>query len=258
MGDRITFVGHSTVLIELGGARILTDPLLRDRFLLVRRQVAPPEPRHYQDLDAVLISHLHHDHLDFPSLRRIGKRTPLVVGRGGARVLRWRGFRHVTELTVGETVGVGEVEVEAIDAFHDGRRLKIGPRVDAVGFLLTAERGVYFAADTDLFPGMSELAGSVDVALLPVGGWGPTVGKGHLDPERAAEAAAAIRPRLVVPIHWGTYLRPDLARRRPDLLRSYAGEFEAEVETRVPGVGVRVLEPGEALDLDSGSSGADV
>src|SRR6185312_7857481 len=75
----------------------------------------------------------------------------------------------------------------------------------SLGYLVRGTRTVYFAGDTDLFPGMADVAGELDLALLPVAGWGPKVGPGHLDPERAAEALTLLRPRVCVPIHWGTY-----------------------------------------------------
>jgi L-ascorbate metabolism protein UlaG (beta-lactamase superfamily) len=248
--NRITFLGHATVLFELGGTRLITDPLLRRRFLVVRRQVELPAAAHLERIDAVLLSHLHPDHLDFPSLRALGGDARLVVGTGAGRILRRRGFERVTELSPGGAITVGEVEIVATRAAHDGRRLKLGRRVEAVGFHLRGPgTSVYFAGDTDLFPEMEELAGRVDVAMLPIGGWGPSVGDGHLDPRRAAEAAAIIRPRVVVPIHWGTYMRSDMMLRKPELLRSYAGEFEAEIAARAPGVEIQVLEPNESLDL---------
>ena len=138
----------------------------------------------------------------------------MIVPVGGGRVIRRRGFANVIELASGDGTRVGGIEVTATEAIHDGRRHKVGPRVEAIGYLLgSSARTVYFAGDTDLFDGMSELAGRLDVALLPIGGWGPKVGAGHLDPRRAAVAAAMLRPRLAIPIHWGTLLRFDLGRR---------------------------------------------
>ena len=209
MSDRVTFVGHSTVRMELGGTRLITDPLLRRRFLYVRRRADPPAPETLQ-VDGVVISHLHQDHLDFGSLRGLDRSTPFIAPVGGGRVLGRRGFHEVTELAPGETTKVGGVELTATPALHDGRRWPVGRPVQAVGYdIRFAGIRVYFAGDTDLFDGMTAMAEGerVDVALLPIGGWGPKVGPGHLDAHRAALAAAMIRPRTVVPIHWGTYLR---------------------------------------------------
>lgn len=250
MSDRLTFVGHATVLLELAGQRLLTDPVLRDRFLWVRRQVPLPSPEHSEAIDAVLISHQHPDHLDFPSLRSLGGEPRILGPERSARLLGRHGFGNAEELAVGRSVRVGEVEVTATEADHDGRRWKIGRRAPAVGYLIEAPATrVYFAGDTDLIDAMEELRGRVDVAVLPVGGWGPTVGAGHLDPERAARAAAIIQPSVVVPVHWGTYLRGDISRRRPELLHVYPRQLAEVLPRHAPGVELRVLEPGEAFDL---------
>jgi L-ascorbate metabolism protein UlaG (beta-lactamase superfamily) len=250
VGDRLTFLGHSAVRLELGGTTLLTDPLLRRRFLHAPRAAPVPGAGILDDVDALLVSHLHMDHLDFPSIRALDRGVEAIVPAGGERVLRRRGFRNVTGLVPGEAARVGAVEVGATEADHDGRRWPVGPAVEALGFDLRAPGSrVYFAGDTDLFDGMKELGPGIDVALLPIGGWGPRVGRGHLDPERAARAAAMIRPRIVVPIHWGAYLRIDLARRRPHLLTDPPRELAAQVKAVAPGVDVQVLAPGSSLSL---------
>lgn len=249
--DRITYVGHATVLLELSGQRLLTDPVLRQRFLWVRRQVPLPDGEHSERIDAVLISHQHPDHLDFPSVRSLDGDPQLVVPERSARLLNRRGIPAAQELAVGDSLRVGEIAVTATNAVHDGRRWKLGRRAPAVGYLIEAPAtSVYFAGDTDLFDEMEELRGRVDVAVLPIGGWGPSVGAGHLDPERAARAAAVIRPKLVVPVHWGTYLRGDVSRRRPELLRIYPRRLAQTLPRHAPDVELRVLEPGESLPLD--------
>ena len=247
--DRVTFVGHSTVLLEIGGTRILTDPLLRPRFLHARRLTPPPGPELLEGLDALLVSHLHMDHLDFPSIRRLDRATPVIAPRGSGRVLRRRRFRDVTELSPGESTSIDGVEVTAIYAEHDGRRWPVGPRVPALGYDIRGSSRVYFAGDTDLFDEMSELSGGVDVALLPIGGWGPNVGSGHLDGPQAADAAAMFAPRIVVPIHWGTYLRSDLVDRRTDLVSEPPRKLAERMHEVAPEVEVRILQPGESLEL---------
>jgi L-ascorbate metabolism protein UlaG (beta-lactamase superfamily) len=119
-----------------------------------------------------------------------------------------------------------------------------------VGYVIRADGwSVYFAGDTDLFDGMSE-CGPVDLALLPIWGWGMSVGEGHLDPPRAARALELIRPRIAVPIHWGTFFPLGLRRLRPQFLSEPAREFERLAAQRAPDVDVRVVLPGSEITLE--------
>jgi L-ascorbate metabolism protein UlaG (beta-lactamase superfamily) len=245
--DRIVFLGHATVLIELDGVRLLTDPLLRDRVAHLRRQVSPVDPAVYAGLDAVLISHLHHDHLDLASLRLLGLDMPLPAGAG--ELLRRKGFTGVSELSVDETTNVGALQVEAVEARHDGRRHPGGMRAKTLGYVIRGRRTVYFAGDTELFDGMSAFGPSLDIALLPVAGWGPTLGPGHMDPLDAARAARLIAPRLAIPIHWGTLLPIGIARRHRERLGDPPRQFAEHVASLAPGVEVRILQPGEETTL---------
>jgi len=238
------------VLLELGGVRLLTDPVLRPGFAHIRRHAAPPAPDVAERVDAVLISHLHLDHLDVRSLRWLDGSVRLLVPRGAGAFLRGRGFSHVEELAPGQSENVGGVGVMATPAVHDGRRWPVsGPRASPIGFVVRGARSIYFAGDTDLFGGMDGLEPGLDLALLPVWGWGPTLGPGHLDPERAARAAQLLRPRLAVPIHWGTFY--PRARRMGDRLTAPPREFADRVTELAPDITVRVLEPGESLELAS-------
>jgi len=190
------------VLIEHGPARVLTDPVLRPRMAHLRRHGATPEPP--ERIDAVLVSHLHGDHLDLPSLKMLTGDPRVLVPRGGGRFLRRSGL-EADELTEGESQGVAGVRVRAVRALHDARRRPwLGPVADPLGFVIGSSPSVYFAGDTDLYDEMAALAGRVDVALLPIWGWGPRLPAGHLNPESAARATALIKPAVVVPVHWGT------------------------------------------------------
>jgi L-ascorbate metabolism protein UlaG (beta-lactamase superfamily) len=138
----------------------------------------------------------------------------------------------------------------AVPAIHDGRRWPLSRPAAAVGYLIDGARSVYFAGDTERFEGMANLRG-VDVALLPIWGWGPKLGPGHMDPEQAARATAELRPGVVVPIHWGTFgplgsrARGDHVRREPARL------FASHMSELAPDVTVRVLAPGESMTLVS-------
>jgi L-ascorbate metabolism protein UlaG (beta-lactamase superfamily) len=239
---RLTYVGHATVLIELDGVVLLTDPVLRERVTHVRRIVpafsGPLRP------DAILVSHAHRDHLDLPSLRRFS--APIYAPPAAAEVARRAGL-DATAVEPGARVRIGGVDVEATEATHDGRRLPVGQPQSAVGFLVTAGARIYFAGDTDVFDGMRELSPGLDVALLPIWGWGARAGPGHMDPERAARAAALLAPRVAIPIHWGTYASPRVWWR--DDPARFAREFERHAAAYAPDVAVTVLAPGQSYDL---------
>jgi L-ascorbate metabolism protein UlaG (beta-lactamase superfamily) len=244
-GARITWLGHATVLLELDGVRLLTDPVLGRRVgPLVRVSGEPVEAAELGRIDSVLLSHLHADHADLGSLRRL--RAPVIGPSGAGGWLRDAGIEDVRELSAGSAAAVGKVQVIATPAVHDDRRRPLGRHAEPVGFVVRGSLGVYFAGDTDLFEGMGELRGTVDVALLPVWGWGPSVGEGHLDPQRAAQAVAMIGPKLAIPIHWGTFALPwarDGDSDRP------AREFAGLAAELAPGVEVRVMLPGESAEL---------
>jgi L-ascorbate metabolism protein UlaG (beta-lactamase superfamily) len=243
--DRIVYVGHATVLIELDGVRLLTDPVLAGWVGPLRRHPPAPPRCVAEAIDAVLISHLHRDHTDLLSLRRLS--APLIVPAGTAGFFAGKGFGAVVGLARGETHQLGKVAVTATAADHGiGRR---SVEADPVGFLVDGTQRIYFAGDTDVFDGMAELGEGLDLALLPVWGWGPTLGPGHMDPERAAQAAALLSPRIAVPIHWGTLYPTGLARLRPRPLREPGPEFAARTRALAPQVDVHVLMPGSMLVL---------
>ena len=194
--ERLTWLGHATVALEIGGARLLTDPLLRDRIAHLRRHGPSPDPAATADLDAVLVSHLHRDHLDVPSLRRLDRTVAVYVPRGAGAFLERLGFTRVRELAVGEEAAVGGARVRAVTAIHDGRRSRGrgGAVAEAIGFEVRGASTVYFAGDTDVYDGMAALAGRIDVALLPVWGWGPTLGPGQWTPCRGARGHTGAPP----------------------------------------------------------------
>ncbi len=216
--------------------------------MLHLRRLAPLNREATHGSDAILISHGHWDHLDVPSLERLGRTKQIVVPRGLGNLLRRKRFTHVTEVDVGEQVEIGALTIRATHAEHDGGRGPLGARAPSLGYVVAGSRSIYFAGDTDLFQDMAAI-GPVDLALLPVGGWGPRLPPGHLNPQRAAEALALLEPRNAIPIHWGT-IRV-LGARRPKVpeTETPAEAFARHAAEVAPGVVVHILRPGEELHL---------
>jgi L-ascorbate metabolism protein UlaG (beta-lactamase superfamily) len=247
---RITWLGHASVLVDLDGVRVLTDPLLANRVAHLRRVV--PRPADPVDLDAVLLSHLHRDHAHLPSLRRVARGRLVLAPAGSAALLARAGAAEVTEMAPGDRASVGALEVRAVHAQHDGRRGPGSPPAAALGYVVSGSRRVYFAGDTDLFPAMADLAPGLDVALLPIWGWGPTLGAGHLDPLRAAQALTMLRPRLAIPIHWGTYAPAVMWRAfRRSFLARPPHDFVRAARRLAPDVQVCVLAPGGSTSMEA-------
>ncbi|UUN30226.1 MBL fold metallo-hydrolase [Streptomyces sp. FIT100] len=251
MPVEVTWWGHATCTVVDSGVRVLTDPLFVGRLAHLRRRRGELPPPEAAVAEAVLVSHLHSDHLHLPSLARLSPGTLLVVPLGAQRAVpglrRLDGVR-ITEVGPGDEVAVGEVRVRAVPALHDGRRLPIGPRRSpALGYVIRGEARTYFAGDTGLFDEMAEAVGPVDVALLPVGGWGPFLGHGHLNPDRAARALAALAPRSAVPVHYGTYWPIGLDAVRPHEFHSPGDEFVRKAARLAPSVAVHRLGHGESV-----------
>ncbi|HEY2791781.1 MAG TPA: MBL fold metallo-hydrolase, partial [Micromonosporaceae bacterium] len=138
----------------------------------------------------------------------------------------------------------------AITADHDGRRQPGARRfAPALGFVLAGRTRTYFAGDTAAFPGLAEQVGGCDIALLPVGGWGPGLGPGHLTPATAAGLLPALRARHAIPIHYGTFWPIGADRIRPQEFLPPGSAFRDHAAVLAPGCEVHVLAPGQTVDL---------
>jgi L-ascorbate metabolism protein UlaG (beta-lactamase superfamily) len=210
-----TWWGHATATVELGATRVATDPVLSQRLLHLVRYAAAPGPDAAR-ADLVLVSHLHHDHCHLPSLARFGPDVPIVVPRGGERLLARLGRDRVVPVEPGDVVDLAGVRVEVLAATHDGRRQPLSrARPPALGFRFANDAGsCWYPGDTELRDDLADLE-PVDLALVPVGGWGPTLGAGHMGPEEAATAVARVGARWAVPVHWGTLWPAGLQRVAP-------------------------------------------
>ena len=240
----VRFVGHATVLLDVAGTRILTDPFLRSRLGPLERHGPMPDPDELGEIDVVLVSHGHPDHFDTRSLEALHGRPIVIVPRGLGASLSRRFSDDVVELSPGARCSVGETAIEAVPARH-----WITPgsaRAHPQGYLVDATTRVWFAGDTGPFGGLSALAGLVDLALVPVWTWGPHLGPGHLGPRSAAELIGTIRAAYAVPIHWGTLYPRRLHRVWRAPLAEPGDRFAAHAARLAPDTDVRVLRPGEA------------
>ena len=202
----VTWWGHSTLSLRDSGAHLLTDPLLTHRVAhLTRRRGAVPAAL---APDAVLISHLHHDHLHLPSLRRLPGGTTVLLPAGGGGLLDDLDL-VVTQVEPGDAVDVAGVRVRAVRARHDGRRHPGSSwSAPALGYVVEGSARTWFVGDSGPDADLGADVGEVDVALVPVGGWGPvsrsSVRGQHLGPVEAAETVQRVDAALAVPIHYGT------------------------------------------------------
>ncbi len=251
VGVEVTWWGHATLTLVDSGHRVLTDPVFVDRLAHLYRRGGGAVPRAAYAADLVLVSHAHADHLHIGSLRRVHPAATVLVPHGLGPAVRHRVARlDVREVAVGDVVRHGDLEVRVVEAQHRGAR---GPwstwEAEAVGYVVRGSATTYFPGDTALFDGMTAIGSlGIDLALLPVGGWAPTpLRGGHLDPVAAAEAVALLRPRVVLPIHYGTFWPLGLAGFRDALFRKPGSLFAKFAAERAPDVVTHVPHPGQTV-----------
>jgi L-ascorbate metabolism protein UlaG (beta-lactamase superfamily) len=218
-GLRVTWLGHSTTLIEIEGRRFLTDPVFGKRaspstLAGPARFFAPPLPlERLPEVDAVLISHDHYDHLDYRTLLALAKtRARFVVPLGvGAHLERWGVIRdRIDELDWWERVRIAGVELVAAPTRHFSGR-GVADRNSTLWTswaLLGSERRVYFGGDSGPGKGFAEIGerlGPFDLTMLEIGASDPMWPLIHLGPAAALEAHQALRGRVLLPIHWATF-----------------------------------------------------
>lgn len=251
MTVEITWWGHATVTVRDSGVQVLTDPLFARRLAHLRRRRGEVPPVEAAVADVAVVSHLHADHLHLGSLARLAAGTRVVVPRGAPDLvpgLRKLGHLDLIQVAPGDEVKAGPLTVRAVPAAHDGRRLPYGERrAPALGYVLQGESVTYFAGDTGLFDGMADAVGPCDTALLPIGGWGPFLGTGHLNPSRAAQALARLAPSAAVPIHYGTYWPIGMDAIRPHEFHAPGEDFARLAGQLAPGVAVHLLEHGRSV-----------
>lgn len=259
---RLTYIGHATLLLEIGRTRILTDPNFETSLGRFLPRVSPPGIAidALPPVDAILLTHAHADHLSFWSLDHIEQKPPLYAPPVIASWLRRRGHSNAAPIAPGETVAVGGdgLRVHAARATHKGARYGIDRwRGDANMYLFeTDAESAFFAGDTALMPDTHDLAASrlwtagreLDVALLPIG-YAPqwkraAFRRGHLTYEDALALFERLRARVFVPYHWGTFRH--VTSGAHDAIR----RLRQALETHHLRAAVRIVEPGESLDVE--------
>jgi L-ascorbate metabolism protein UlaG (beta-lactamase superfamily) len=218
-GLRITWFGHSSLLVELDGKRFLTDPVWSERcspssVIGPKRFFAPPLPlEQLPSVDAVLLSHDHYDHLDEPSIRFLNERVPaFVVPLGIGAHLEYWGVpaAKIRELGWWGQTRIGEIELTATPARHfSGRSLGDADQTLWAGWALRGPaHAVYYSGDTAMFPGFKEIGarlGPFDATLIEVGAYDRMWADLHLGPEQAVEAHRHVKGKVMLPVHWGTF-----------------------------------------------------
>jgi L-ascorbate metabolism protein UlaG (beta-lactamase superfamily) len=254
---KITYIGHATLLLEIGGATILTDPNFDSKLGRILPRVSAPGIAldKLPSLDAILLTHAHADHLSFDSLERLPQHTPLFAPPVVAKWLRKMGFTQAIDLAAGESAAFKNVTVHASSATHRGNRYGYDRwRSDANMYLLDAQETIFFAGDTALVEDTHHLVERVlwkkgrelDLALLPIGyapKWKPGFRKGHLTHEDALTLFEKLRARVLVPYHWGTFRH--VTSTAHDAIR----RLRATLESHHLAPAVRIIEPGQSLEL---------
>lgn len=251
-GLRVFWLGHSSVLVEIDGVRIMTDPVLSERaspfqFLGPQRLHPPPVTlAALAGIDAVVISHDHYDHLDMATVRHLARQgTHFYVGLGiGAHLERWQvPPAQIHEMDWWEQAGIRSVTIHSTPARHySGRKRMDNSTLWSSWMLKSARHAVYASGDTGYGPHFAEIRrrlGAPDIALMKVGAYGNSWLDIHMDPESAVQADRDLGATLMLPVHWATFNLSYHAWDEP-VLRALAAAKDREVALVTPRVGEAV------------------
>jgi L-ascorbate metabolism protein UlaG (beta-lactamase superfamily) len=214
----VTFIGHSSFLIQIGGLNLLVDPVFASWLIVLHRLRRPGVAiKHLPPIDAVLLSHAHMDHLNLPSLRRIIRRTRRLTGKAPAVVVPWNvtdlvadlGFSSVTSLAWWQSMQLGDVEITLTPAKHWGARKMTDVHRGFGGYVIrSGARSLYHSGDTGYFEGFHDIRERLAprIALLPIGAYSPDSFRSvHTSPEDALQIFTDLRADTMIPMHYGTF-----------------------------------------------------
>lgn len=244
---RATFIGHSSVLVEMGDLNLITDPnFSRLIFTVWRRSKVGLKVRDLPPLDVILISHGHYDHLSLSSLKKLPRDAVVIVAEGLERYPRRLGFPDVRTLRWWESTEVKGARIFAVPARHFPGRSPWHRDSWYQGYVVQAAKTIYFAGDTGFFEEMNRLGElfSIDLAFLPIGAYKPwSVFGHHMTPEDAIKGVERLRAKRVIPIHWGAFKLAFEAMKEPPV-RMLRAARERGVSSRVS-----ILKPGQRLEF---------
>jgi len=257
MAIDVTWLGHSTVVLDIDGVRLVADPLLGRHAGVLRRRGRRPDRAAWSNADASLLSHLHHDHAEVRSLRLLGD-APVLTAAANAQWAIRKGLNgQALDPDEWSTIEAGDrsVSVKLVPAVHSVRPMPHRPNA-ANGHLVRGPSGiVWVAGDTELYPNLEQLpewaGGPIDLALIPIAGWGPRLSAGHLGPPEAATACRIVGARWAIPVHWNTFYLPMTDLWPPGWMEAPGPAFLDALAREAPACRPVVLDLGESVNIPS-------
>jgi len=245
-----TWVGHSTFLIQLNGINILTDPVWAKRMGLEKRLTEPGiSLADLPEIDVVVISHGHYDHLDFPTLKKLKGNPQYLVPAGLTSLFNKKGYSDVTELNWWENLEYGGITFHFVPAQHWTRRSLTDMNTSHWGgwIVQSPQETLYFVGDTGYFSGFKQIGErftSIDTVFMPIGAFEPEwfMAPAHISPEDSVKAFIELKAKSFVPMHYGTYRLADDT--GPEALERLHREWEKQ---QLPQEQLKVLLLGETV-----------